>query len=68
MSFAGIIEYNYQIVKEGIQRMLSVNQHAIKSMSSSNSFPDPKPQTGEHNPDAVAGAINANNRTEDPAA
>ncbi|KAM7532931.1 hypothetical protein Aperf_G00000125374 [Anoplocephala perfoliata] len=34
----GIIEYNYQIVKEGIQRMLSVNQQAIASHRSSNSL------------------------------
>uniref|UniRef100_A0A5K3EVS2 Ras-related GTP-binding protein D n=1 Tax=Mesocestoides corti TaxID=53468 RepID=A0A5K3EVS2_MESCO len=36
----GIIEYNYQVVKKGIQRMLSVNQQAAKTLRSSRKVSD----------------------------
>ncbi|VDM32856.1 unnamed protein product, partial [Hydatigera taeniaeformis] len=50
----GIIEYNYQVVKEGIQRMLSVNQQAIKSQRSSICLTDPGNEMAVENGDNAA--------------
>ncbi|CDS43438.1 ras gtp binding protein d [Echinococcus multilocularis] len=64
----GIIEYNYQVVKEGIQRMLSVNQQAIKSQRSSICLTDPSIEMSEGNGDNVASSNSNNNsnNVEDP--
>ncbi|EUB59530.1 Ras-related GTP-binding protein D [Echinococcus granulosus] len=64
----GIIEYNYQVVKDGIQRMLSVNQQAIKSQRSSIYLTDPSNEMSEGNGDNVASSNSNNNsnNVEDP--
>ncbi|KAL5103912.1 Ras-related GTP-binding protein D [Taenia crassiceps] len=56
----GIIEYNYQVVKEGIQRMLSVNQQAIKSQRSSVCLIEPDNDMPEEN-GGNATSSNSNN-------
>lgn len=62
----GIIEYNYQVVKEGIQRMLSVNQQAIKSQRSSVCLTESGNDMPEENGDNAASSNSNNNNVEDP--